>query len=352
MSRTLVWDAAPGETRCLLLEHGAPVELHLIRSVAEPQRARAGSQHNARLVSRLGNGRGLIKLDSGEEALLHPVPQMAEGAALSVIITRESLPEPGQWKRALARPADGDAPPPLAGLPAHLAEVDEVICATPLPLPPALAHTPHRIDMALVADADIDVLVEAARTGLIDFPGGALSIERTRAMTMIDVDGSLAPLALNCAAAAAIGRALRLFQITGPIGIDFVGMASKADRQAVDAALGAALAPLGPLERTALNGFGFAQIIRPRNGPCVPEQLCGTTPGRLSVESQALALLREAARSTGIGPRTLTARPVVIDLLRRWTDVVAEVERWTGAPLNLVSDAGVQGYGHVHVTPA
>ncbi|MFN5759901.1 MAG: ribonuclease E/G, partial [Sphingomonadaceae bacterium] len=222
----------------------------------------------------------------------------------------------------------------------------------PLTLPPELAHIPHRIDMALVADADIDVLVEAARTGLIDFPGGTLSIERTRAMTMIDVDGSLAPLALNCAAAAAIGRALRLFQITGPIGIDFVGMASKADRQAVDAALGAALAPLGPLERTALNGFGFAQIIRPRTGPCVPEQLCGTTPGRLSVESQALALLREAARSTGIGPRTLTARPVVIDLLRRWTDVVAEVERWTGVPLNLVSDAGVQGYGHVHVTPA
>jgi len=352
VSRTLVWDAAPGETRCLLLDNGAPVELHLIRTGTAPLRARAGSQHAARLISRLGNGRGLIKLDSGEEALLHPVPQMTEGTALNVIITRESLPEPGQWKRAVARPADGDETPPLAGLPAHLAEVDEVICATPQALPPALAHIPHRIDMALVAEADIDVLVEAARTGLIEFPGGTLSIERTRAMTIIDVDGSLAPLALNIAAAAAIGRALRLFQITGPIGIDFVSMAGKADRQAVDAALGTALAPLGALERTAISGFGFAHIIRPRNGPSVPEQLCGTTPGRLSVESQALALLREAARSTGIGPRTLTARPVVIDLLRHWADLVAESERVMGAPLNLVSDAGVQGYGHVHVTPA
>lgn len=352
MSRTLVWDAAPGETRCLLLENGVAAELHLLRTLSSPARSPAGSTHAARLISRLGNGRGLIKLDSGEEALLHPVPAITEGAALNVIITRESLPEPGQWKRALARPADGDETPPLVGLPLHLAEVDEVICATPQALPPALAHIPQRIDAAAVADADIDVLVEAARKGLIDFPGGTLSIERTRAMTIIDVDGSLAPLALNIAAAGAIGRALRLFQITGPIGIDFVSMAGKADRQAVDAALGAALAPLGPLERTAISGFGFAHIIRPRTGPSVPEQLCGTTPGRLSVESQALALLREATRATGIGPRTLTARPAVIHLLRHWADVVAEGERAIGAPLNLVSDAGVKGYGHVHVSPA
>lgn len=352
MTRTLVWDAAPGETRCLLLENGVAAELHLLRTVSSPARAPAGSTHAARLISRLGNGRGLIKLDSGEEALLHPVPAITEGAALNVIITRESLPEPGQWKRALARPAENGEEPPIGGLPLHLAEAEEVLCATPQALPPALAHIPQHIDAAAVADADIDVLIEAARTGIIDFPGGTLSIERTRAMTIIDVDGSLAPLALNIAAAAAIGRALRLFQITGPIGIDFVSMASKADRQAVDAALGAALAPLGPLERTAISGFGFAHIIRPRNGPSVPEQLCGTTPGRLSVESQALALLREAARATGVGPRTLTARPAVVDLLKAWPDALADVARLTGATLNLVSDAGVQGYGHVHVSPA
>ena len=43
-----------------------------------------------------------------------------------------------------------------------------------------------------------------------------------------------------------------------------------------------------------MNGFGFAQIIRPRSGPSIPELLCTTTPGRLSPESRAVALLREA----------------------------------------------------------
>lgn len=352
MTRQLVWDAAPGETRCLLLENGTPVELHLRRSVAFPPRAPAESHHSARLISRLGNGRGLITLANGEEALLHPVPAIPEGAALNVALTRESLPEPGQWKRALARPIEAGEPVSEIDIAPHLTTVSEIICAAPLTLPPALSHIPQKIDAAAVAEADIDLLMEAARTGLIAFPGGTLSIERTRAMTIIDVDGSLAPLALNLAAAAAIGRALRLFQITGPIGIDFVSLANKADRHAVDAALAEALAPLGPLERTAINGFGFAQIIRPRTGASVLEQLCGTTPGRLSIESQALALLRAAVQATGIGPRTVTARPAVIDVLRTWEDLRADVQRQTGAPLNLVADAGVQGYGHVHVSPA
>ena len=349
--RTLIWDPAPGETRCLLLEDGLPVELHLSRTARDGATALPGAVLEARLVSRLGNGRGLAVLDSGEEVLLHPVPPGPEGRTIPIVITRPRLPEPGQWKRALARPATDAEEGPMEAEQTLVARADELLCATANSAPLA-ATCPVRVDADAVAEADLDGLLDQARTGLVPFAGGALSIERTRAMTIIDVDGSLAPLALNLAAAQAIGRVLRLFQITGPIGVDFVGMTNRADRQAVDAALAAACAPLGGHERTAINGFGFAQIVRPRTGPSIPEMLCGTTPGHLSAESQALALLRAVARMPGVGPRTITARPKVIDLIQRWPDLVDAVRRTTGADIKLVCDPAINGYGQVHVSPA
>lgn len=353
MTRQLVWDPAPGETRCVLVEQGVPVELHLLRTATASPTAAAGSRHTARLVSRLGNGRALIALESGEEALLQPVPPVAEGAAIAVEITRPRLPEPGRWKRALARPADPDAEPPLAAQTLLFDRASELICAdiraAPLPGP---GVPPVRIDAEAVAALEIETLVDQARSGLWAFEGGLLSIERTRAMTVIDIDGTLAPLALNLAAAQAIGHVLRLFAITGPVGIDFVGMSSRADRQAVDHALAEACAALGPHERTAINGFGFCQLVRPRKGPSVAEHLCGTTPGRLSVESQALLLLREAARSQGVGVRTITALPGVVDVLRQWPRLLDQVRRMSGADVKLVCEPGVSGYGHVHVAPA
>jgi hypothetical protein len=352
MSRQLIWDAAPGEVRCALLEDGVPVALHLIRSCRAAPTADAGTRAAARLISRLGNGRALIQLETGEEALLSPVPPVAEGARLFVEIVRSRVPEPGRWKRALARPADREGA--TTGLRAVLlADADEILCGTMAAAQDLSdAGVPVRLAPEAVAAVDFETLLDAARTGLIPFDGGELCIERTRAMTMIDVDGTLDPLSLNCAAAAAIGRVLRLFDIQGPIGIDFVGMASRADRQAVDQALAAACAPLGPQERTAINGYGFAQIIRPRTGPSIPELLCGPTPGRLSVESMALSLLRQAARSQGVGTRTITAPSSVIDLLRQWPAALDAVRRETGADVTLACDAASNGYGHVHVSPA
>lgn len=353
MTRTLVWDAAPGETRCLLLDDDQPVALHLLRDCHAAPSAPAGARVMARLMGRLDQGRGLIRLDSGEEAILQPLPKIAEGARLMVDITRERVPEPGQWKRALARPADADTPPLPDARTRLLAQADRVLCpdiASAEALGPVAC--PVEIDAAAVAALDMDLLLDAARSGLFPFADGVLSIERTRAMTVIDVDGTLPPRALNCAAAQAIARALRLFAITGPIGIDFVSMDNRADRQAVDAALAAACADLGAHERTAINGFGFCQIIRPRLGPSIAEQLCATTPGRLSPESQALALLRMAVTSTGVGARHITARPPVIDLLRSWPDALARVRQRLGTDVKLVSDPAQTGYGHVHVSPA
>ncbi len=349
MIRRLIWDPAPGETRAVLLENGAAAELHLIRSCKAQPTAQAGERHAARIISKLGNGRALIQLTTGEQALLHPVPPRPDGAEVEIEITRPRLPEPGRWKRALARPAaeDGAALDSIAQL---LARADEIICPDAAAAN-ALGACAARVsvDAQAVAEADIDLLLDAARTGLVDFSEGQLSIERTRAMTVIDVDGTAPPVDLNRAAARAIPQALRLFGISGPVGIDFVSMASRADRQSVDGVLEAECRVLGAHERTAINGYGFCQIIRPRASASIPELLCGTTPGRLSVETQALSLLRMAARATGFGARSIVALPAIIDLLRSWPDMLAQVMRLAGAEVKLVSDAAVAGYGHVHV---
>ena len=99
-----------------------------------------------------------------------------------------------------------------------------------------------------------------------------------------------------------------------------------------------------------MNGFGFVQIIRPRSGPSIPELLCTTTPGRLSLESRAVALLREARRSTGHGKRQLVAPPAVIDLIRQWGAELASLKKSLGTEIELVADPSAFGYGHVHVS--
>ena len=209
---------------------------------------------------------------------------------------------------------------------------------------------PTSVNPGAIEDADFDTLLEQAVSGEFAIAGGALFVERTRAMTIIDVDGTADAVALNRAAASSIPNILRLLDIGGPVGIDFVSMRSRADRLEIDAALADASTQLGQHERTAINGFGFAQIIRPRSGPSVPEILCGTTPGRLSLESRAIALLRAVGRSQGTGPRRLFAQPAIIDLIRTWPEETRALEFSLGAPLELVSDPGATGYGHVHVT--
>jgi ribonuclease G len=206
------------------------------------------------------------------------------------------------------------------------------------------------IDPEVINNADFDALIDQVLSGEFPIPGGMLSIERTRAMTMIDIDGSGDALAINRAAAMEIPRLLRLLDIGGQIGVDFLGLRDKAERQQLDAVLAESCAALGPHERTAVNGFGFLQIVRPRSRPSIPEILCGTTPGRLSLESRAVALLRDAGRSVGHGKRQLVAPPAIVDLIRQWPEETEALRYSFGVAIELVPDSAAIGYGHVHVS--
>jgi hypothetical protein len=153
----------------------------------------------------------------------------------------------------------------------------------------------------------------------------------TPAMTLFDVDGSLPPTALAEAGAAGAARAIRRFGIAGSIGIDLPTL-PKDRRQVAAAALDAILPQ--PFERTAVNGFGFLQIVRRRVRPSIPEILQADPAG-----AAIRALLRRAERLQG--KVALHAAPRLLLQLRSKPQWLAELQRRTGGELVLLPNPGL-----------
>ena len=167
----------------------------------------------------------------------------------------------------------------------------------------------------------------------------ALRIFPTPAMVLIDVDGSLPPAQLGPKGAKLAAQAIRALGLTGNIGIDLPTMNNKEER-AIAAAQIDKLLPL-PFERTAVNGFGFMQIIRKRERASLIESLREDP-----VLSAAMALLRLAERAQGAGPAgggavTLSANPAVIDRIHRTPDWIARLEKRRGGQVTLKPDASL-----------
>jgi hypothetical protein len=312
-----------GESRAILVEDGAILEA----AIELPETVPVGSVIDARLAKILVPGRrGLAALAGGGEAIVEGLPRhLTEGQALRVEIIREPIPEAGRPKRALCRHTE-DAP--RTG--PHLAER----------LAGAVRHRPPAPDC--FEAAGWSELLEEAMTGEIAFTGGALRMSVTPAMTLFDVDGTLPPAALAAAGAEASALAIRRFGIGGSIGIDLPTLPGKAERQAAAAALDAALPP--PFERTAVNGFGFLQVVRRRERLSLPELLASDP-----VAAAARALLRRAEWAGGVGERVLHAAPAVIARIELRPEWPAELARRIGAPVALRAEAGLAiSGGHVH----
>jgi hypothetical protein len=239
MSEWLVEEGI-GEHRALFYAGGEVVAARL----DWPGALAAGLIEEARLAARLaGTRRGIVRFASGEEALVDNLPREAsEGALMRFVVTRPALAEKGRFKQAKARLTSADPRPAPS-----LAE--------------ALRGEGHTVRLVRRFPAgDWDEVWGAAWSGDIPFPGGALIASPTPAMTLIDVDGPLPPRDLALACVAPVARAIGWMDLAGSIGIDFPTLPAKGDRQAVDAALETALDAF-PHERTAMNGFGFVQIV-------------------------------------------------------------------------------------------
>lgn len=330
-------ESLPGERRAALVDGETLLEIRLLREEADP--VQRGAVFGARLRRKVGPTRAIVDLGAGREAYLQPIPPgLSEGRLVAVEITRPALPEPGQMKLPHARPAldaSASAPGLLAPAPAWTPE-----------------GAPARQVQRLPAELGVEEALDAAVSGEVAFPGGLLTLERTRAGLVIDVDGSGPAIDVNRAAARTIARLLRLYAIGGPVMIDFLTSSARADRAAVaDAFDAAAKADPTPFERTAINGYGLMQVIRPRPDPSVIDLLCGTRRNQWSAESLALRLIREVIHAQGAGVRRIVARPEVIETLNRWPDLLARAATRAGARIDLLAEPQVPGYGHVHVQP-
>ncbi|MEH6661040.1 MAG: ribonuclease E/G [Parasphingorhabdus sp.] len=310
-----LYEAGIGENRALRLENNQLVQIRVERADGS---ARAGAVVDAKFSRQWVAGRsGIVTLADGQEALLQPLPQgLTEGAMVRVEIVRAAMIERGgQAKRAKARPAELDST--LSDGPDLLAEIE----ASGLPVKQVHAH-----DADIFAEHGWHEAVEQAESGRIDFEGGSLLVSLTPAMTLIDVDGPLAPFELAKRAAKEIALALVRFDISGNIGVDFPTLQAKAERASVTAIFDDYMN--ANCERTAINGFGFKQIVSRKTRPSVLEIL----QANRSVNA-ALKLLRQAERDRGTGALQLAVHPAVANKLH--APLLDELAKRTGRAVSV-----------------
>jgi hypothetical protein len=296
-----------GETRALLVDGE-----HVLAARAWwPGELRAGQQVRGQLTAKLkGTRRGVAMLDRGTEALVdHLPPGITEGQSLDLVITRAVIAERGRLKRAQARVAEAGGPEPRASIPD--------------------GRTVRRLPAGLWED-----VWHAASSASLEFSGGEVLVSVTPAMTVIDIDGIGAPRDVALAAVPAIVRALRWFDLGGNIGIDFPTLAAKADRRAVDESLDAGLAGW-PHERTAMNGFGFVQLVARLENPSLLHRFATARLGLC-----ARFALRVAEHAEGHGPvLELRIHPALKAKLKpEWLD---ELARRTGRAVRVETEPGL-----------
>ena len=311
-----------GETRAALVEGGKIVEARVELDAVTP----AGTILQARLATNgIGGRNGTARDARGTDYLLPHVPrEVAEGAAIAIEVTRPAIPGAEPWKRPLAK-VTRDQPRTLPPLAERL--VSSGIEVRVLTLPAATDELNR---------AGWNELIDEARTGRVDFAGGSLGIFFTPAMTLIDVDGALAPAELAVAGAGAAAAAIRKLDIGGSIGVDLPSTSGKAVRQAAAEAADAMLPK--PFERTAVNGFGFLQIVRSR----ARASLIELAQDRAGFEARAL--LRRAAFE-GSGARRLVAHPAIIAVLETSPAWLETLSRQIGGTVSLRSDPSLPIHG-------
>lgn len=293
-----------GETRAALVDGDRILEARVELDGTIPARTIL----EARLVQAGSSGRNGIARDAaGTDYLLPHVPkEITEGAAFNIEVTRPALAGPEPWKRPLAKATRDERRRPQS-LAERLRSTGHAVRKIAFPAP--------RDELA---ELGWDALVDEARSGRIDFRGGSLGLFFTPAMILIDVDGTLPAPDLAVAGARAAAEAIRRLDIGGSIGIDLPTARGKEARSAAAAAIDDGLPQ--PFERTAVNGFGFLQIVRPR--PRI--SLLELAQDRAAFEARAL--LRRVAFETP-GPKRIIANPTVIAAIEgspAWVDELAK----------------------------
>ena len=292
-TREIVIHERIGELRAALFDRDRIVELRLERWSTQENRVRWGQVYAGRVTgidTRIGGA--FVDLGVGEPAFApfgrDRNDDLREGAAIAVRIVREAEggKGPALTFEGLA-PKGCDCPSlltdtsPWHGWPGDPREADE--------------DEIDRIDEAF----DAALALEAPIPG-----GGRLTIERTRALTAIDVDSAARDTGgtdaarfargLNLAAVPEIVRQIRLRGLGGLICIDFTGPRRKGDTEALTKALmsafdaeknGGVAAP--KTDVLPVSRFGIAEIARQKRRQALAD-MCLDRLGRPTGETVAI----------------------------------------------------------------
>jgi Ribonuclease G/E len=288
-------DVGVGETRGVVTLDGRPERLLIARGGDLACQA-LGAVVIGR-VRKLERQLGLafVDLGDGPDAALNLKPEMgriAEGQALRVEIRAEARGDKGAQLRLLGEAAG----PPRLESPGPAIEAE-------------LALTKHPLKTGADARAAADAAEAEALERLFPLPGGgSIAVERTRALTAVDVDvgeraggeAKRAARAANLAALAAAARVLRLKGEGGLVVIDLAGRGH--DGPALLAAARAAFGPdnpgvaFGPISR-----FGTLELTVPRRRRSIAERLLDAE-GRPTPQTLALRLVRAIERDALADP--------------------------------------------------
>lgn len=301
MKQRCVIDEAIGETRAAVYDGKSVVELYA-RRWTDAEAPRLGDRFAGR-VRRVEKSLAAAFIDMGTESdgflkftTAPDAPRLTEGLRIEVEITRE--PEDGKGAMVkFIRSLPDSAPGRISGQ-----SLKDFIAA--------------RFHNITFEDAKVGTLLDAIQRDIAIPGGGTVTIERTKALTAIDIDSGNAPSPFNVAKAACplIARQLRLRGIGGLIAIDFPNLRQRRQREEIISELKAAFEGDPNLIKIAhLSRFGVAEMTRSRIGASLDEILTDHG-GNLTIETRALEALRQLekeGRAHAGAQLTLTAEPDV-----------------------------------------
>lgn len=200
-------------------------------------------------------------------------------------------------------------------------------------------HTEQAFDEMGIAD-----VFDAQLSPVVHLPnGGMIIIERTSAMTTIDVNvgqgmegnAERAALQTNREAVHAIARALRLRNIGGLIAVDFLKMSSKADNEEIVSALREALADdPAQADTSKMSGFGVIEIARRQISASIHEVFLQTklmpSPATLGLEA-----LNKIRKQRGTSATITGSQDVIAALKGPLNDVKVALESELGFMIQL-----------------
>lgn len=307
----------PGETRAAAFDrHGKPFRLFLQRWGGEGGPLRCGARVEARLRANVPDqGGSFFRAASGEEIFVRTkdAGKLTQGAAATIEIQSEA--RSGKLARGkLTSEADTSGIAPLEGWASALGASLE--------------------DAANVEQFDrIDSAFDEALSPWCPLPGGGnIGIERTRALTAIDIDtagragkGSAGAraFAVNREAASEAARQLSLRNLGGLVVLDCVGPVTPSSAEKLKGALVQAFGDYSNRRIDALkpSAFGLLEAQLSWAEAPIADRLVGED-GLPTAETELLALFRAAARETaanrsGFYRLTLSGRALPAYIARR-----------------------------------